>query len=239
MSDSSVESRAEEQLMRVAPIVGLLFVLLTAGCAGVKPAAPDAGPQSGAPQGGAEALAPVVSPATSPSQPPQAGAPQDGAAAVEPTGRPATPSTTRSTGQNVTKPDSPGAKTPAKVPPSPLPTAQLPKKDSITPDLGKQKASPPLDLASLEKRLKETKAIGVFTKITLKNQVDDLLNQFRAFYQGRVKTTLAELRQPYDLLLLKVLSLLQDSDPSLAAAIVTSREAIWSILADPAKFATI
>jgi len=265
MSNSSVESRTEEQLMRVAPIVGLLFVLLTAGCAGVKPAAPDAGPQSGAPQGGAEALAPVVrpatspsqppqadapqsgaealapvvSPATSPSQPPQAGAPQGGAAAVEPAGRPATPSTTRSTGQNVTEHDSPGAKIPAKVPPSPSPTAQLPKKDSITPDLEKQKASPPLDLASLETRLKETKAIGVLTKITLKNQVDDLLNQFRAFYQGRVKTTLAELRQPFDLLLLKVLSLLQDRDPSLAAAIVASREAIWSILADPAKFATI
>jgi hypothetical protein len=41
------------------------------------------------------------------------------------------------------------------------------------------------------------------------------------------------------LLLLKVLSLLQDSDPELASAIVASREAIWGILADPKKFATI
>ena len=98
---------------------------------------------------------------------------------------------------------------------------------------------PALDLATLEKRLRETNAIGVFTKITLKNQVDDLLNQFRAYYQGRAKTTLAELRQPYDRLLLKVLSLLQDDDPELAHAIVTSREAIWDILADPAKFATL
>ena len=79
----------------------------------------------------------------------------------------------------------------------------------------------------------------MFTKIALKNQVDDLLDQFRAYYQGRIKTTLAELRQPYDLLLLKVLSLLQDRDPSLARVIVASREAIWGILADPAKFATI
>ncbi len=100
-------------------------------------------------------------------------------------------------------------------------------------------ASPPLDLTTLETRLKETKAIGVFTKITLKNQVDDLLEQFRAYYQGRAKTTLAELRQPYDRLLLKVLSLLQDGDPELARTIVTSREAIWGILADPNKFATL
>jgi hypothetical protein len=77
------------------------------------------------------------------------------------------------------------------------------------------------------------------TKLALKNQVDDLLNQFRAFYQGKLKTTLAELRRPYDLLVLKVLSLLQDRDPSLAAAIAASREAIWGILSDPVKFATI
>jgi hypothetical protein len=96
---------------------------------------------------------------------------------------------------------------------------------------------PPLDLASLETRLKDTKAIGVMTKIALKNQVDDLLNRFRGFYAGKVKTTLAELRKAYDLLVLKVLSLLQDGDPSLASAIASSREAIWGILSDPVKFA--
>ena len=112
----------------------------------------------------------------------------------------------------------------------------------LTGILGKQVTvakAPPLDLKALETRLKETKAIGVFTKITLKNQVDDLLNQFRAYYQGQAKTTLTELRQSYNLLLLKVLSLLQNDDPELAHAIVTSREAIWGILADPAKFATL
>lgn len=122
-----------------------------------------------------------------------------------------------------------GTKTPAKVP-APAVSAERTR----TPG-----ASPPLDLTTLEKRLKETNAIGAFTKIALKNQVDDLLDQFRAYYQGRLKTTLAELRQPYDLLLLKVLSLLQDRDPSLASVIVASREAIWGILADPVKFATI
>jgi hypothetical protein len=98
---------------------------------------------------------------------------------------------------------------------------------------------PPLDLTSLEQRLKETKAIGILTKITLKNQVDDLLNQFRSFYQGKLKTNLANLRRSYDLLVLKVLSLLQDGDPGLATSIAASREAIWGILSDPAKFANI
>lgn len=100
-------------------------------------------------------------------------------------------------------------------------------------------AAPPLDLTSLEERLKETRAIGVFTKLSLKNQVDDLLDQFKAFHSRHGGVSLAQLRQKYDVLLLKVLSLLQDGDPKLAAAISASREAIWGILVDPAKFSRI
>ena len=100
-------------------------------------------------------------------------------------------------------------------------------------------AAPPLDMKSLENRLKQTEAIGVFTKIALKNQVSDLIEQFRAYYAGRLNVNLAALRRPYEMLLQKVLALLQDGDPPLANAIVASREAIWGILADPAKFATI
>ncbi|MEO8305616.1 MAG: hypothetical protein ABI724_16000 [Betaproteobacteria bacterium] len=108
-----------------------------------------------------------------------------------------------------------------------------------TPSPATAKASPPLDLKSLETRLKATERIGVFTKLALKNQVDDLLDQFRAYYGGKLKVTLTELRQRYDLLVLKVLALLQDADPPLAQAIASSREAIWGILSDRAKFASV
>ena len=87
--------------------------------------------------------------------------------------------------------------------------------------------------------MRDTHAIGVFTKLSLKNQVDDLLGEFRTLYQGPTKHPTSQMRQHYDLLLLKVLSVLQDSDPPLAAAISSSREAIWGILADPDKFAKI
>lgn len=130
------------------------------------------------------------------------------------------------------------AKAPANTPASPAPAVQPSKKESAPPDIARPSA-PPLDLNSLEQRLKDTNAIGLLTKITLKNQVNDLLNQFRAFYQGKIKTDLANLRRSYDLLVLKVLSLLQDGDRALATAIAASRESIWGILADPAKFATI
>jgi len=97
-------------------------------------------------------------------------------------------------------------------------------------------ASPTLDLNALKEQLKETKAIGVFTKISLKNQVDDLMKQFREYYQGKTMLSLKQLRQSYDLLMVKVLSLLQDTDKKLASAIVSSREAIWGLLSDQKKF---
>jgi hypothetical protein len=98
----------------------------------------------------------------------------------------------------------------------------------------------PLDLDALKQQLRDTKAIGIFTKLTLKNQVDDLLDQFRELhYKGRPKPTLTDLRRSYDLLMMKVLSLLQDKDQQLASKIVSSREGIWSLLADAKKFAAL
>jgi hypothetical protein len=95
----------------------------------------------------------------------------------------------------------------------------------------------PLDLNALIQQLRDTHAIGIFTKLSLKNQVDDLLSEFRTFYQGDSQFTLAELRRDYEVLLLKVVSVLQDGDPSLAQKVNASREAIWGVLSDPTKFA--
>jgi len=225
-------------LIRAARIGGL-FVLLMAGCAGVKPAPPGESPQAGVAQAGPATVAPAKAPpATTPTPPPPTVATQGPTAAVAPSERPGTSPPPAPAAKSIAKADAPAAKAPAKAAP-PASAAQPPKKDIVAQAAGAPKAAPPLDLTALETRLKDTEAIGVMTKIALKNQVDDLLDQFRAFYAGKLKTTLAELRRPYDLLVLKVLSLLQDSDPSLAAAIAASREAIWGILSDPKKFATI
>jgi len=123
-------------------------------------------------------------------------------------------------------------------------TAPPPEQASVpapieAPPAAEAPAALALDLAGLEQRLRDTQAIGVFTKLSLKNQVDDLLGQFRAFYRGQLTVQLAELRQRYELLLFKVLTLLQDSDRDLAEAIAASREAIWGILSDPQKLAQI
>ncbi len=119
---------------------------------------------------------------------------------------------------------------------APVAREPLPQKPPAAPA---RTAASTLDLSALEKRLKDTDAIGVFTKITLKNQVDDLLKRFRAHHESDGKTALTQLRQSYDQLLLKVNDVLKNGDPSLAGEIMGSREAIWSVLSDPVKFAKL
>jgi hypothetical protein len=101
------------------------------------------------------------------------------------------------------------------------------------------KPEPLLDIAALSARLRSTSAIGIFTKLALKNQMDDLLQQVRGVHQSGRTGGVGALRQPYDMLVLKVLAVLQDGDPPLARTISGSREAIWNILADPEKFNAI
>ena len=132
-------------------------------------------------------------------------------------------------------PPKPPPKPVAAVAAVPAPAQQVMPKVAAVP-AAPQLSPVPLDFKSLATRLRETKAIGVFTKLALKNQVDDLVDKFRAYHKRQGTATLAELRRDYDMLLLKVLSLLQDSDPPLARDIVKSRAAIWSILEDPRKF---
>jgi hypothetical protein len=89
---------------------------------------------------------------------------------------------------------------------------------------------PTLGLTEIEQRLRDTHAIGVFTKLSLKNQIDDLLGQLRAYHLKQTNVSLPQLRQRYDVLLQKVIGLLQNGDAPLAKDISSSREAIWSLL---------
>ena len=172
-------------------------------------------PEKPAPPSKPSASAPAAEPAA-PATPPAKPAPPTATAKPAPT-KPATPAPTA-------KPATPPVQTAAK------PTAPVPRATS---------PNPTLDLTALKEQLKSTKAIGLMTKLTLKNQVDDLRDGFRDLYAGKGKSTMPQLRQSYDMLMMKVLSLLQDKDQKLASDIVASREVIWGLLADPKKFAAL
>jgi hypothetical protein len=140
----------------------------------------------------------------------------------------------------VVPPPAPPPPAPPPEPPraeAPVAKPATPKPKVAAPAPVPKSAAPTLDLKSLEQRLKDTNAIGVLTKLSLKNQVDDLIEQFQAFHHGHRPPTLAELRRPFDMLLMKVLSVLQDGDPALAREIDASREAIWGVLSDRDKLA--
>jgi hypothetical protein len=203
--------------------LAVLFLTLAAGCAGV--AETPAGVMARA-----DPLI-VVSPETGPiadepvpaARPPAETMQEVREASVQP--------------RQVSKAAAPVAKKAASVSTGPTTISQSVTIEAPVP--AARHVEPPLDVASLKARLRDTSAIGVFTKLSLKNQVDDLLKEFRAHYLNGQKTSVASLRQPYDMLVLKVLSLLQDADPPLARTISGSREAIWNILADPEQFKSV
>ena len=222
-------------MMRQWVMSGIPAVLLLVGCAHERPAAPHPTPPPAPPQAAPPTPAERAPQQPSPAAPPAASgaAPSTGTAAGA-----GSVGVERAAAGGNAKPKAPGHGESV----SPAPHAGPPGKaapGSAAAATGAHPApasAPPLDLASLEQRLRDTRAIGVFTKLSLKNQVDDLLAEFRSFHGGDRAVTLAELRQKYDLLLLKVISLLQNADPPLAAAISSSREAIWEILIDPQRF---
>ena len=123
---------------------------------------------------------------------------------------------------------------PAREPSKPAPAKAAP---APAPAKAAAVAAAPLDLRTLEQRLKDTSAIGVLTKLSLKNQVDDLIARFKTYHAGARPPTLTELKPSFDLLLMKVLSLLQDKDSGLARDINSSRDAIWGVLTDNKKLA--
>jgi hypothetical protein len=202
------------------------MLLASAGCVATSPSPPDDSPAAAETPAAANHAPAALSPEDKP-----AAAVLPATTAVKPeAATPTAPviSALSNPNSESPKPAKPAVKAPAKPVATPTPA---PKSQNA--------AAAPLAMDTLEQRLKDTPAIGVFTKLTLKNQVDDLLNRFRAHYEGRGGMTIPQLRQNYEQLLAKVHGLLKDGDPGLASAIIHSREAIWSVLTDPVKFAKL
>ena len=216
-----------ELAKRRPPVFALLMAMMFSGCAVWHPKHPPDAPRpptAPSPQQSQATLS--QSPATNPPSSIAPAEDQTASSSMPPVRRQVPPSPARSAAQGVAS----RVRTPKP------PAANADAKSSAS----ARAREPSLDLTSLQQRLKDTPAIGLFTKLSLKNQVDDLLAQFRTFHAGTTsKTPPADLRRQYDSLLAKVLSLLQKGDPQLAFAIASSREAIWGVLVDPEKFAKI
>ena len=93
-----------------------------------------------------------------------------------------------------------------------------------------------VDLDDLIKRISDSKAIGLLTKISLKREIDGFKADLKAVHDGASKSTLTQLHERYDLLVHKLMTLLQPKDPGLASEISEARNFLWAKLADPNEF---
>ena len=139
-------------------------------------------------------------------------------------------------------PPEPAAPSPEPAaPPPPQASAPKPRTPTPQPEAPAPEAEPEPAAISLEElgaRIKATPAIGTFSKLALKNDIDDLVDDLRGYHEKR-RGDLDDLHQRYETLVLKLLALLEDDEPELALALARSRDDIWSRLVNPVEFAKL
>jgi len=87
-----------------------------------------------------------------------------------------------------------------------------------------------VDIEALKTRLKETDAIGLFTKLAIRSDILDLVDEINSYRkQAKLESKINELRASFDGLLLKMVALLE-GDPILSRDLYVSRESIWKSL---------
>ena len=76
-------------------------------------------------------------------------------------------------------------------------------------------------------RLKETDALGVFTKLALKGDVEEIIEMAHEYKSLTALPELQSVREQFDGLVLKTITLLNDKDPDLAADMYQARDLVW------------
>jgi len=107
------------------------------------------------------------------------------------------------------------------------------KSAQLTPPVQKQQTKAhEISLDELVERLKKTEAIGMFTKLTIRSDVLDLKESIDSYRKkGELERYVGHLRDHFDGLLLKIITLLQ-RDPELSRDIHLARESIWKSLVE-------
>lgn len=105
---------------------------------------------------------------------------------------------------------------------------------SATPD-----SDDDFDLDTIITQVTSSKALGFLTKLSLKRDIDRLLDDIKKYHGGKGELTLEQLHERYDALVHNLVSLLQDKDEELVKSIDDGRDKLWVMLADEKKFATL
>jgi len=95
------------------------------------------------------------------------------------------------------------------------------------------------DLDALIDRVSHSKSLGFLTKLSLKQDIDRFLKSIREHHDGTGDSSLEQLREQYDVMIHKLVVLLQDKDKELVKSIDNSRDTLWAILTDEKKFTSL
>ena len=93
-----------------------------------------------------------------------------------------------------------------------------------------------LDLAHLKSGLRKSDAIGFLTKLSLKNQLEELLTRFADFHNGSGAHNIESLQQEFEALFAITLDLVREDDPFLHDYLIAARVALWQTVRDPDLF---
>jgi hypothetical protein len=95
------------------------------------------------------------------------------------------------------------------------------------------------DLDTLVDRVSHSRSLGFLTKLSLKKDAERLLKDMHDHHAGISESSLEQLRERYDVMVHKLMILLQDKDNELTKSIDDARDKLWAILSDESKFASI
>jgi len=93
-----------------------------------------------------------------------------------------------------------------------------------------------INLEGLRSSLRETDAIGFTTKLSLKHDLDSLLDSFVAYHDGEGEETLPTLRERFAVLLSSTLALVKDDDPKLFRKLLDAQGHLWLTVSNPVMF---
>jgi hypothetical protein len=155
------------------------------------------------------------------------------AAAPEPAPTPEAPAAPELPVQTVPPAAPPAPEVPAAPPASPPATTPAPAPPGLP-----APAAAAISLEELGQRIRDTEAIGTLTKLSLKNDIDDLVDDIRAFHEHG-EGDLDALHERFEALVLKLMAMLEDKEPELSLALGHSRDDIWRKLMNPVEFAKL
>lgn len=100
-------------------------------------------------------------------------------------------------------------------------------------------SSEDFDLGTLETKIRNTDAIDLFSKVSLKYEISSLIDEMARSHETKNAAGFTKQRARFEKLVDRMVIMLRKGDLSFAKEVEDSREALWKILNSPEKLLAI